>query len=164
MTAPGAAGLQACISFFVMALAVFGQPAPSFTVEHAGRTVTFDAAGWAKLPRVKVNATDHGEAMTFEGVPLRRILSMAGVPAGSTLRGEALRLVVRVEGADGYQAVFALAEIDPGFRERNIIVADRRDGAPLPADVGPFQVVVPDENRGARWVRQVTKIVVFSGG
>ena len=48
--------------------------------------------------------------------------------------------------------------IDP----RSIVLADTRNGAPLPGDVGPFQLVVPDENRGARWVRQVERIVVFS--
>lgn len=143
-----------------MASAAFAQPAPSFTVEHAGNTVTIDAATWAKLPRETVTASDHGTKTTFEGVLLRRVLSLAKVPSGSTMRGEALRLIVRVEARDGYQAVFALAELDPQFRERTIIVADTRDGKPLPADVGPFQVVVPDENRGARWVRQVSKIVI----
>lgn len=137
-------------------------PAP-VTVQFGEHVVALDAAAWAKLPRQNVTASDHGTPATFEGVLLRRVLSLAKVPAGSTLRGEALRLIVRIEARDGYQAVFALAELDPQFRERPIIIADTRDGKPLPAAVGPYQIVVPDEARGSRWVRQVEKIVVFSG-
>ena len=146
---------------FVLSVIQTAAP-PPVTIQYNDNIVTLDSAAWAKLPRQDVTASDHGTATTFEGVLLRRVLSMAKVPAGSTLRGEALRLIVRIEARDGYQAVFALAELDPQFRERAILIADRRDGKPLPADVGPYQIVVPDEARGSRWVRQVEKIVVFS--
>ena len=131
-------------------------------VEYGDRKVTLDAATWAKLPRQEMTAEDHGTKATFEGVLLRRVLALVNAPAGSEMKGEALRLVVRVEAADGYQAVFALVELDPGFRDKPILLADKRDGKALPENARPFQMVVGDEARAARWVRQVTRIVVTS--
>ena len=66
--------------------------------------------------------------------------------------------VLTVEAADGYKVVFALAEIDPAFAVRDIILADKRDGKPLDAKRGPFRIVAPGDKRGARWVRQVTAL------
>src|SRR5262245_14095079 len=124
---------------WLLALCLLVAPRPSTpqvkptatVVEYDGRKVTLDAATWAKLPRETMTAEDHGTKTTFEGVLLRRVLALVNVPAGSDLRGEALRLVVRIEAADGYQAVFALAELDPGFRDKPIMLADKRDGKPL---------------------------------
>ncbi len=45
---------------------------------------------------------------------------------------EAVRLVVRVVGADGWFPVFGLAELSPQFAGRAIQLADRVDGATLP--------------------------------
>jgi hypothetical protein len=70
-----------------------------------------------------------------------------------------MRLYVIVEAADGYQAVFA-SEFDPDFTDRVIILADRRDGKPLPPPEGPFRLVVAGEKRHARWVRGVTTLDV----
>jgi hypothetical protein len=111
---------------------------------------------------MKADALDHGKPATFEGVSLRHLLTLAQVPVGADLRGDALCLVVRVEAADGYQAVYALAELDAGPKERPILLADVRDGKPLYAATGPFQIVAADEIKGGRWVRQVTRIVVIS--
>jgi len=66
--------------------------------------------------------------------------------------------VVVVKAADGYQAVFALPELDPLFSKKVVLLADRRDGGPLSAKEGPYRLVVPDEARQARWVRQVISI------
>jgi hypothetical protein len=66
-----------------------------------------------------------------------------------------------VKAADGYRAVYALPELDPSFTDRVILLADRRNGAPLDAKA-PFRVVVPGEKHEARWVRQVTEIDVES--
>jgi hypothetical protein len=39
---------------------------------------------------------------------------------------------VVVEGIDGYRAVCALAELDPELTDRVILLADTKDGQPLP--------------------------------
>jgi hypothetical protein len=133
-------------------------------VEYQKQRLVLDAATWAALPRQTADALDHGTPTTFEGVLLRQILSLAKVPVGADLRGDALCLVVRIEAADGYQVVFALAELDAGLRDRPILLADVRDGKPLFDSSGPFQLVAADETKGGRWVRQVTRISVFSAG
>jgi hypothetical protein len=66
--------------------------------------------------------------------------------------------VLLVEAADGYRVAFALAEVDPAFSERDIILADKRDGKPLDAKEGPLRIVAPGDKRPARWVRQVTAL------
>lgn len=99
---------------------------------------------------------DHGTPARFEGVSLADVLAHAGVPPGGRLRGADMNLVLEVTAADGYRAAFAVAELDPGTGNRFVLLADRRDGKPLPEAEGPYRLVVPDDRRAARWVRQVT--------
>jgi DMSO/TMAO reductase YedYZ molybdopterin-dependent catalytic subunit len=123
------------------------------------RPVTFSAADFAKLPRRTVRAQGHDRVESqFEGVPLFEVLARAGVPSGNELRGQAMALYLVVEASDGYRAVFALAELDPAFSDRVILLADRRDGRPLPESAGPLQMIVPGEKKHARWVRQVIRL------
>jgi DMSO/TMAO reductase YedYZ molybdopterin-dependent catalytic subunit len=113
----------------------------------------------ASLPRQRVRAKRHdGVVSEYEGVALVEILAKAGVPVGKDLRGPALATYLVVLASDDYRAVFALAELDPAFTDRVILLADRRDGQPLSTREGPLQVVVPGEKKHARWVRQVIKL------
>jgi hypothetical protein len=80
------------------------------------------------------------------------LLDKAGVPAGDKLRGKWIGSFVVVEAIDGYRAVFALAELDPAFNDRTIILADLRNGQPLDKKHGPFQVIAPGDKRPTRWV------------
>jgi len=110
----------------------------------------------ATLPRRQVRARDRdGTEATFTGVALVDLLRLAGVPLGAELRGSNMTLYLLVEAADGYRVVFALPELDPAFTERVVLLADHRDGQPLAAAEGPLRLVVPDEKRHARWIRQV---------
>ena len=113
----------------------------------------------AKLPRVEVKAAEHGRTGTFRGVRLSDALRLAGVPIDS-VRGPRASLYVLVGAADGYRALFSLAELAPGLGGREVLLADQRDGRPLAADEGPFRLVVPNDGRPTRWVRQVTTISV----
>ena len=67
-----------------------------------------------------------------------------------------------VEAADNYKVVFALAEADPAFATREIILADKKNGKQLDAKEGPFRIVAPGDKRGARWVRQVMTIQIVA--
>ena len=53
----------------------------------------------------------------------------------------------------------ALAELDSGFTDRVVILADRRDGKPLAENAAPFQIV-PGEKKHGRWIRQVVSLTV----
>jgi hypothetical protein len=62
-------------------------------------------------------------------------------------------------GSDGYRSVVALAEIDPEFHPGLVLVADAMDGKPLGA-AGPFRLVVTEDKRPARSVRNLISIEV----
>ena len=96
----------------------------------------------------------------MKGVEVGEILKLAGVKFGEQLRGKDLALFLVVEAADHYRAVFALPELDHAFTDRIVLLADRRDGKPLGTNLGPLRVIVPDEKRPARWVRQVVAFTI----
>lgn len=125
------------------------------------KPLTLQAADLNAMPQTEITAKDHdGKEHRYSGVPLVDLLKQAGASVGSELRGKNLAKYILVRAADGYQAVFALPELDPAFATRTILLADRVDGADLPAGTGPFRVVVPDEKKQARWVRGVVAIDV----
>ncbi len=104
-----------------------------------------------------------GKEHTFKGVMLWTILDLAGVPLGKDLRGENLSKYVLVKASDGYEVVFSLPEIDPEFSEKIILLAYEVDGKPLAATEGPFRLVVPQDKKHARWIRQLNSIqILFS--
>lgn len=99
---------------------------------------------------------------TYSGVRLADLLSKMGAPLESELRAEALALYVLATGSDGYKAVFALAEVDPSFHPGEVLVADAMDGKPLDAYSGPFRLVVTEDKRPARSVRNLVSIQLKS--
>ncbi|HTI81824.1 MAG TPA: hypothetical protein VL614_15350 [Acetobacteraceae bacterium] len=69
---------------------------------------------------------------------------------------DAVHLGVHVVGADGWTAVFGLAELSPEFAGKPIQLADQVDGTPI-AGQG-VRLIVPGEHRGGRSVRDVVRI------
>lgn len=114
------------------------------------------------LPRQTITVMNEHEKKdeTYQGVPLAEILKRAGVPQGSALRGPALAIYVRAQGADGYAAVFALAELDSSVQDSGVLIADTLDGQPIPDKLGPLRLVAPHDKRPARWVRMLSTITV----
>jgi DMSO/TMAO reductase YedYZ molybdopterin-dependent catalytic subunit len=124
-----------------------------------------DAAELGKLPRIETRTPDShnpGKDIVYSGTPLIEVLKAGGLQLDSGEPGfrETVAITVLVTGSDGYRAVFALAELSPDFTDHVILLADTKDGQPLPAHEGPFRIVVPGEKRPARWVRQVTAVEV----
>ena len=101
-----------------------------------------------------------GKNHTYSGVVLSIILQKAGVTSGKDLRGKNLTKYVIITASDNYQVVFALAELDKDFTDRTIILATQVDGKPLTDADGPFRIIVQDEKKPARCIRQVTGIKV----
>ena len=135
--------------------------AQEITVQNeSGTTMKMTAGEIAALPHQELSVDDHGKTVRFEGVPLSLVLGKAGVTFGETLRGKRLASCLLVEAADGYRVVIALPELDPGFTDRVILLADKADGHPLDSKEGPFRIIVPGEKRMARWVRQVTALKI----
>jgi DMSO/TMAO reductase YedYZ molybdopterin-dependent catalytic subunit len=140
--------------------------APEEAVLHVAGAVTQPLAlslqDLAAMPRSKITAKEHEQTITYEGVALTEILKKAGAPLGKLLRGKAMASYVLVTAHDGYRVVFALPELDPDFSDtsKQIILADTADGKPLSEKQGPVRIVVPQEKKGARWIRMVETIEV----
>jgi hypothetical protein len=123
-----------------------------------GQQFTLTAAALDEMPRLQVTLMEHGSAHVFEGVALENLLAKVGAPSGKSIHGKELVDVVLIEARDGYKAVIALAATDPSFRKERVVLADRMDGAVLPAERGPFQLVVEGDLRPARAVKMVSAI------
>jgi hypothetical protein len=138
----------------------------SLRISFAGKTFTFNAAALAALPHQDISATDAHEKKThlYSGVLVRDLLTRAGVPGGEQLRGHALRLAVVARATDHYDVVFALAEFEPAFSSRPILLVDRQDGLPLPGALGPLRLVIPGDLRPARWERMIVALDVIPVG
>src|SRR6202166_3529552 len=113
------------------------------------------------LPHVKITTSASGTATTFEGASLKAVLEKAGVGFGETMRGKRLASYLLVEAADGYRVVIALPELDPAFTDKQVVLAFLKDGKPLDDKEGPYRIVIPDEKRMARWVRQVKMLKIL---
>jgi DMSO/TMAO reductase YedYZ molybdopterin-dependent catalytic subunit len=124
------------------------------------------AADLKALPRTKVPVenTTSKKTQVYEGVLVEDLLKKAGAPLGSHLSGPAMASYVLVEAADNYRVIFSLAELDSGFLDSNVLLADTLDGGPLAPEQGPFKLVAPHEKRPARWVKMVKSITVVQVG
>jgi len=98
----------------------------------------------------------------YTGVRVADLLAKLDAPLGNKLRGAALGDYLVATGSDGYVAVIALAEADPSFHSGEVIVADSMDGQPLDAHSGPFKLVVTEDKRPARWVRNLVSLELKS--
>jgi hypothetical protein len=154
-------GRLAVLILLAWSAAVSVSNAQEIVVQNeSGAPVKVTAAEIAALPHQGIAVDEHGKAVKFEGVLLRLVLEKGGVTLGDSLRGKRLSSCLLVEAADGYGAVIALPELDPGFTDRVILLADQVDGHPLDSKEGPFRIVIPGEKRMARWVRQVTTLKI----
>jgi hypothetical protein len=133
-----------------------GVSAPSLPLH-----ISINATELRGLPERTVDAAgEHSGTAHYSGVSLRDLLTREGIPTGHDLSGKAMQTIVVIAASDGYRAAFSLAELDPSFTDRVVLIADRRDGAALPAREGPYRLIVPGEKREGRWVRQVTEVDV----
>jgi hypothetical protein len=148
------------IFFLVMLLASLAQCQQLTVQTEGGKPTVLARVDIEALPHIKVAASVSGTSTTFEGVALEAVLEKAGVEFGQTLKGKRLASCLLVEAADGYRVVIALPELDPAFTDKQVVLAFLKDGKPLDDKEGPYRIVIPDEKRMARWVRQVTALKI----
>jgi len=146
---------------FILPLASLAQ-----TVKVTGEVVTpltIDATTLQQFKQTTVVRKDKDGKVdhTYTGVMLSDILKQAGVTMEDQLKGKNLTKCLLVDAADNYEVAFALAELDKNYTDRLIILADTVDGKPLPQGEGPFRIIVQDEKKPARCVRQVTGLKVI---
>lgn len=118
------------------------------------------AADLAVLPREKATLEHDGQTATYEGVLLYDLLVKAGVPFGRAMTGKPMASYLLLTARDGYQVVFALPELDPKFEGAKVLLADKRDGGPLPTTEQPLRIVAPQDKMHARSIYSVIKAEV----
>jgi DMSO/TMAO reductase YedYZ molybdopterin-dependent catalytic subunit len=143
------------VLFVVLITPAYSQ---SFVLEgEVEKPSTISMTDFEKLPMIEVKGKDKdGKEHVFKGATLFSVIQSAGIPTGS----KSFLKYIQVTAADNYKVIFAFAEIDPDFTSQSIIVATSVDGKPLSKEEGPFRIVVPNDKKHARWVRQVTAIKV----
>ena len=147
----------------VLALALAVAPVAAFAqsltvVAPDGKTKVLTAADLADLPRAEVKITLEGGAKTYEGPVLTYVLRAGGLPVGPKLHGDPLRAYVVMTGKDGFQAVYALAELDKDFHDDVVILADHVDGKPLSEKEAPWHLASGGDKKGWRSVFGLARI------
>jgi hypothetical protein len=99
-----------------------------------GRTTALDLATLERLPRVRLTVAEpfRKRDMTFEGVPVGELLSIAGAPTGAT------RLYLHA--LDDYHVTLPLR----GLAGSGAILATRAEGRAIPIEEGgPVRLMFP---------------------
>ena len=128
----------------------------------AGKSITLSPEEFAVLPHKTVSVfNSHSKATEkYSGVPLTDLLAKVGVPQGEQVKGNRFLIGIVAEGTDNYGVLYALAEVDPSIHAGDVPVADSVDDHKLEKD-GAFKMVSTEEKRPARWVRNLTSILVI---
>ena len=138
------------------------QPAPAgavLTIVAAnGERGVFTPQTLREYPQTTVEVFDRqmNKKVTYAGVPLMDLLVKLGVPKAAM--GKALTKYVVATGSDGFEAILSLAEVDPAVHGGTVLVADALEGKPLGAKAGPFRLVVSEDKKPVRSVRNLVRI------
>lgn len=147
---------------FVLTQPVRAQSPAPLTVIVDGVARSVPATSLRAMPRDTMQVTFHDQPpVTYQGIPLAAILKSVGVRTDS-VRGPALATRIVTESADGSRVVLALADLDPSLGAKRVLLADRMDGKPLPANEGPWRLLVGGEQLPSRSARQVLRIRIAS--
>ena len=171
--------LRLCAALAVLALTAFASAGavastsapnlPPLTGVLAGKFLVIgdvahpallDGPAWAALPAhtetVTFKAGNGSQTHTYVGPLLVDVLTQAGPQFDPTIKNDKLRHYVSVSATDGYRALVAYGEIDPGFENKEVLLATSEDGHSLATD-GP-RLVVPGDISGGRYVSNVNRV------
>jgi DMSO/TMAO reductase YedYZ molybdopterin-dependent catalytic subunit len=144
---------------------VCAQVSPAVALRVTGdvpKHLDLSVADFTAFQQQTIHVTDEkGIPPEYGGVPVAEILEKAGAPLGKDMRGQYIAMGLVARAPDGYQVLFSLAEFDPAFSDRVIMLANRRDGKPLDKREGPLRIIVPGDKRHARWIRGVDTLEVL---
>ncbi|MFI8260001.1 MULTISPECIES: molybdopterin-dependent oxidoreductase [unclassified Streptomyces] len=130
---------------------------------EVGKPYTLTLADLRKLPQssapVKFTSAKGDQEHTYAGVPLYEVLKTAEPRFDQSKKNGQLRGVVAATGGGDYRAVFAWAELDPGFAKSQILLAVSEDGVPFDDAAGP-RLVVPQDTKGGRYVSELNQLWV----
>lgn len=112
-----------------------------------------------KSVEVEYSSAKGQQKHTYQGVLLHDVLKDAQPRFDASKKNGQLRGVVAATGGGDYRAVFAWAELDPGFAKSEILLAVSEDGKPFDDAQGP-RLVVPQDTKGGRYVSELNQLWV----
>ncbi|TWR27518.1 molybdopterin-dependent oxidoreductase [Mucilaginibacter pallidiroseus] len=146
-----------------LSLAGFAQTSEVVVDGDIATPFKINAASFTSMKVIQLKHNDkEGKEHTYSGISLFDVLTKAGAVPNNQLKGKILTKYLLVSAADGYQVVIALPEIDPAYTDKTIILANQMDGKNLPANAGPFRLIVPGDKKLARSVMRVTSLTVLT--
>lgn len=167
LQAPPRAVLVAVLGTALAAPALAADPTTSFSV--SGQVVnpqSFDLQDLQALPATTQSVTfQSGSGSfsgTFTGVPIWTLLNdETGIKTDPAIKNDVIRNVALVTASDGYQVVYSLGELNPGFGGAvNVpLMAYASNGALLTTD-GFARTTAPGDIRGGRYVSNVESVEV----
>jgi DMSO/TMAO reductase YedYZ molybdopterin-dependent catalytic subunit len=104
---------------------------------------------------VTVAATQGPRHITYTGALLWPLLQ-AAAPVDALGHATQNQHVLMARGSDGYAVAVAFGEMDPHLEGKQVLIAYRMDGNPLPAP----RLVVPGDSHGGRAVHDLAAIEV----
>ena len=156
--------LVACAVF--MAGGVHAAPTAEFRLSGAiDRPAVFDRAALEALPAVTQTVTyqsgSGAQTHTFVGASLWGMLNSAGIQTNPNVGNDANTRIVVAQGSDGYRAVYALGELNPGFGNLPALAAYAEvvGGAVVPLGSDGFaRTTAPGDARGGRYVSNLSEL------
>jgi hypothetical protein len=101
---------------------------------------------------------------SYTGIKLWDLVNDAGGATVTSAKNDILSKFVVAVGADGYEAVFSMGEINPSFGNQPVMVAYSDAAGQLGAkgSDGLARVVVPGDHAGGRYVSELVNLQVGS--
>lgn len=149
--------MRALVAALLCGLALAGVArAQDLTVTKVGGApLVLSAETLKDLPRQRVTVAGAAGPDLYEGPSLTHVMREAKIPVGARAHGAPMRGYLVVRGADGYAVVLSAVEADKELHDDVVILADTLNGQPLPEREGPWRLVVDDDSRSWRSVRNV---------
>jgi len=143
--------------------------APALQVEgDLVKPVAFSQEELVKLGSVNIEWKDKKGEHKGSGVRLDKVLLAAGFNEGASgpkvdpkVKHEGLRSTVIALAPDGFKAVFSMGELLETLGATSAFVVWEMDGKPLPADVGPFRLIVTSDKGSSRSIYQLATLRVI---
>lgn len=119
---------------------------------------SFDLQALQALPSI----TRVVNGVSYTGVSFWDLLnSTVGIALDPTVKNDVLGKYVVATGSDGYQVVFSLGELNPGFGNQPDLIAYAANGQSLGSN-GFARLIVPNDVKAGRWVSNLVSLEVLS--
>jgi hypothetical protein len=135
-------------------------PSTTLTLMVGGKTTSLSVADLQAMPQrtLTVHNAHTQVDETYMGVALSDLLAKQGVTtADAAASRRVYHSYVRAEGTDLYWVLYSASEVEHAIHKGDVIVAVTMDGKPLGED-GKFKLVASEEQKPARWVRNLQSL------